>query len=76
MAQSDPRSLLQSWLLSQRSPQSSSLNIAMVFQLVLSMIVQAVKRQSCILNEDVQTALFCGGKERHHWATRGDVSYV
>lgn len=38
-------------------------------QLVLSMIVHAVKRQSCILDEDVQAALLCGGKERHHWAT-------
>lgn len=32
-------------------------------QLVLDMIVRVMKRQPCILNEDV------GGKERHHWPT-------
>lgn len=39
-------------------------------QLVLSVIVHAMKRQSCILNEDARgCTLLCGGKERHHRAT-------
>lgn len=38
-------------------------------QLLLSMIMHAMKRQSCILNEDVLAVLICGGKDRHCWAT-------
>lgn len=38
-------------------------------QLVLSVIVHAMKSHPCILNEDVQAMLLCGGKDRHHWAT-------
>lgn len=45
-------------------------------QLVLSMIVHAMKRQSRILNEDTQAVLLCGGKDRHHWGHYGVVNYV
>lgn len=38
-------------------------------QLLLSMIMHAMKRQSCIINEDVHAELICGGKDRNHWAT-------
>lgn len=38
-------------------------------QLVLSMIVHAMKSHPCILNEDVQAMLLCGGKDGHHWST-------
>lgn len=45
-------------------------------QLALSEIVHAMKSHPCILNEDVQAMLLCGGKEMTPLGHYGDVNYV
>lgn len=43
-------------------------------QLLLSMIVHAMKSHPCILNEDVQAMLLCGGKRKTPLGHYGDVN--